>query len=324
MEYTFGQLLLTYIGGVIAGGMLVYFIMRERVEWPSEAPLDDPKRMNFTSIDALPKEFPAGTLHAPTWDPEKETADEHVDSLAAPEFDPMSAHERYEAAERANEEQRIEDEREKDTLENHIKAHLRSGYVMVDGVARRFSFCLAEGEKTPFGKMFYRNEEPEECLSIYIDDQRRITQPPEWYDMISDCYRLVDGVKSLRYALMLSNGAEQDAIERPLRLVYHDHSYLPVIKVYTDMSWFDDLRWQGPVIVTGHNGQAMGIVPSTKPYGVHLLMEEALTKADPFLNAMPADCDGHKELVEGLVELRNAIKEAGCHAKEVEETREGV
>jgi hypothetical protein len=240
----------------------------------------------------------------------------HGDANVDPNFFPEITDE---ATLQVNEEQRIEDEREKVTLEKHIKSLMRAGYVMVDGIPRRYLFCLEEGEKTPFGNMYYRNEEPEECLSIEIRDQRRITQPPEWYDLISDCYKLVDGVKSLRYALMLSMGVEQDTIERPLRLVFYDNGYMPVIKVYTDMSWFDDQRWGGPVIIVGHNGQAMGIVPAMKPYDVHLLMEEVVAKALPFMDAMPSDYDGHMQLSQGIAELHAAIKEAGCHAKEVEE-----
>jgi hypothetical protein len=300
--YHFGALVGSGIAGLIFGALLVYFIMRERVEWTSDAPMDDPKRMNFTSIDALPAEFPSSGPHVPDY-----------------VCDPEKARERDEQVERLNEEQRIEDEREKVTLEKHIKSLMRAGYVMVDGIPRRYLFCLEEGEKTPFGNMYYRNEEPEECLSIEIRDQRRITQPPEWYDLISDCYKLVDGVKSLRYALMLSMGVEQDTIERPLRLVFYDNGYMPVIKVYTDMSWFDDQRWGGPVIIVGHNGQAMGIVPAMKPYDVHLLMEEVVAKALPFMDAMPSDYDGHMQLSQGIAELHAAIKEAGCHAKEVEE-----
>lgn len=305
--YQFGALVWSGIAGLIFGAVLVYFIMRERVEWPSEAPLDDPKRMAFTNIEVLPKEFPNSGPHIP----------EYV-------YDPEMARERDEQLERLNEEQRIENEREKQTLENHIKSLLRSGYVMVDGIVRRYSFCIGEAETTPYGKMYYRSESTDECLPIEIMDQRRITQPPEWYDLIHDCYDLIDGVKSLCYALALSNGVEQDTIERPLRLVYHDQSYLPVIRVYTNMSWFDDHRWWGPVIVTGHNGQAMGIVPANKPCDVHLLMEEALTKADPFLNNIPADFDSHEKLILTLLDLRNAVKEAGCHAKEVQETGESV
>ena len=276
------------VGGFVCAGLL-WFCM-------------NPPKGKWEPIEDLPEEFPSAGPHIPEYVPDLERM-----QVRDAEF------------ERLEEEQRIENEREKQTLENHIKSLLRSGYVMVDGIARRYSFCIGEAETTPFGKMYYNNEDNGECLQVEIHDQRRITQPPEWYDMIHDCYTLIDGVKSLCYAVMLSNGVEQDAIERPLRLVYHDHSYLPVIKVYTDMSWFDDLRWQGPVIVTGHTGQALGIVPTTKPCDVHLLMEEALTKAAPFLNGIPSDYDGHKQLSEGLTELRNAIKETSGHAKEVEE-----
>lgn len=311
MEYTFGQLLLTCIGGVIAGGMLVYFIMRERVEWPSEVPLDDPKRMNFTNIDALPSEFPPSGPHIPDY-----------------VYDPEMARERDEQLERLNEERRIYNESEKQTLDKHIKSLLKGGYVLVDDKPLRFAFCLSEGDTQPHADMYYytydANGYQSECVAIHIDDQRRITSPPDWYEMINDCYKLVDGIQSLCYALSMVSGVEDEAIERPLRLVFHDDGYLPVIKVYKDMSWFDDLRWQGPVIVTGSNGQAMGIVPTHKPGEVHLIMEEVVANALPFMDAMSCDHEAHMALSKSIAELHAAIKEAGCHAKEVQETGEGV
>lgn len=251
----------------------------------------------------------------------------HGDASDDPNFFPEITQEdldRHRAAEREDEEQRIENEREKDTLENHIKANMRAGYVMVDGIPFEYAFCIGEAETTPFGKMFIRNRETESRDPIEIFDQRRITRPPEWYDMIHDCYKLVNTIESLRYALALSMGAEKDAIERPLRLAYHDDDYLPVIKVYTNMSWFDDQRWQGPVIVAGHNGQAMGIVPKHKPYAVQFLMEQVVAQALPFMDAIPTDYEGHMQLSQGIAELHVAIKEAGCHAEEVKETGESV
>jgi hypothetical protein len=121
--------------------------------------------------------------------------------------------------------------------------------------------------------MDYMPVEPE----FYPKSPEDIQRPDDWIEWIDQCEthygRMRDLVEQMDWAFRLISKDD------PLLFVKSRGWHVPVIKLYTDLSWID-AGWEGPAIAVGCQGDrrypvAMGLIPDdTKLHSLKEVVDE--------------------------------------------------
>jgi hypothetical protein len=193
------------------------------------------------------------------------------------------------------------------TLKEHIESLLVGGYFLLDEVPVRYQFCIGAADTTPFGRVYFHDDSGREYAEI--TDQGRITAAPGWYAQLEACESLTGNIKDLIDTLQLVKDLPTDTYERPFQVVQHNGYTRPVLRVYKDMTWFEDRRWTGPVIVANDDGKAEGIIPSEKVRTLEDAVKELYVQACTFWQVIPPKHHRHQELSKQYNTAQTTVKE---------------